>query len=264
VKNNEIKVKEVVSKVMEMFVSGELPSVIARSYLRRKDGRPSDKWSLNNQLLMLVSGTLDARGYKQWQTVGRRVKKGAKAFYILGPMTRKVKKRDKEGNEAEVMIVRGFRTIPVFRYEDTEGAEIEVPDYDPIAPPPLFEVAEAWGLKVKYGPLIGDFLGQYRPLGQSVYLATHDIDVFFHELAHAARFRIDGASMSKVEEEVIAETVAASLCCIYGLNGYLAGSVDYIASFVKDAPVKMAMQLISKIEEVLNEILKQASALQMV
>jgi len=33
--------------------------------------------------------TEDARGFRQWQKVGRRVKKGAKAFYILAPIRKK-------------------------------------------------------------------------------------------------------------------------------------------------------------------------------
>jgi len=37
-----------------------------------------------------MNETADARVFKQWQKAGRRVKKGAKAFYILAPVKRKV------------------------------------------------------------------------------------------------------------------------------------------------------------------------------
>src|SRR4051794_40846156 len=47
-------------------------------------------WSLCNQLLVLLAGTADARGYRQWQEGGRHVKKGAKSIRILASCTRRL------------------------------------------------------------------------------------------------------------------------------------------------------------------------------
>lgn len=117
--------------------------------IRPKPGhkKPSDSWSLGNKILMFLNGTDDARGFKQWQNVGRSVKKGAKAFYILAPakrkITRKVTDEDTgEEKEEERAIITGFRDVPVFRCEDTEGDPIPKPEYDPLTPPPLHEIAQ--------------------------------------------------------------------------------------------------------------------------
>jgi hypothetical protein len=68
---------------------------------------------------MYLNNTEDARGFRQWQQAGRRVNKGSKAFYILAPMFKKV---EENGEEFQQLI--GFRSVPVFRVEDTEGTPI--------------------------------------------------------------------------------------------------------------------------------------------
>lgn len=265
--DRQTKVNEAVSYIVQMFESGELPKAIARTTLQKKTGdRPSDHWSLGNQLLMLAADTLDARGYKQWQEVGRQVKKGSKAFSILAPLSRKIKEKNEAGVEEEKVkvIVYGFRTIPVFRYEDTEGDPIELPDYAPDDPPPLMEVAEAWGLRVKYGPYLSDYLGKYFSGSRRIELVSHDVGVFFHELAHAAHDRAGGLVRSAGQNphnEIVAETVAATLCHMYGYNGYLWNSAEYIKYYAGENPGQAIMRVIADVERVLDEILGTAEAL---
>ncbi len=81
--------------------------------------KPCEKWSANNKLIMELNGTEDARGYQQWREVGRQVKQGSKAFYILGPVM------PKEKNLAESPKPVSFTRIPVFKIEDTELAKID-------------------------------------------------------------------------------------------------------------------------------------------
>jgi hypothetical protein len=75
------KINEIFTKLLDMFASGELPPAIARTVIQRQQGdnKPSDRWSFSNQLLMIIAGTSDARGFRQWQQANRTVKKGAKA-----------------------------------------------------------------------------------------------------------------------------------------------------------------------------------------
>lgn len=81
------KIKEAMEKLIEMFRTGNIPPAIARTVIAREKGeQPSKHWTLGNQLLMIIAGTNDARGYKQWNQVGRQVIKGGKAFYILAPI----------------------------------------------------------------------------------------------------------------------------------------------------------------------------------
>src|SRR5437016_5817311 len=81
------------------------------------------RWSLNNRLLAMIAGTSDARGYRQWQEVGRFVKGGTKALYIVAP--KKFKKGEVEdaetGEKHAVFGISGFLAVPLFRFEDTDG-----------------------------------------------------------------------------------------------------------------------------------------------
>ncbi len=80
------KTAEVLQNIIELFKSGKVPEAIAIATFPSFD-IPANHWSLMNRLLLYCSGARDARGYRQWEKIGRHVKKGAKAIYILAPMT---------------------------------------------------------------------------------------------------------------------------------------------------------------------------------
>jgi len=68
-----------------MFDSGQLPPVVARTTIQALERElPSSKWSLGNRILMILVGTDDARGFRQWKEVGRHVIKEANKFYREG------------------------------------------------------------------------------------------------------------------------------------------------------------------------------------
>lgn len=257
---------EALTKLLELWESGDMPPAIARRTIERsKLARPSDSWSLSNQILMLLSGTEDGRGFRQWEEVGRHVTKGSKAFYILGPILKKITEKNDAGEEASRQVLVGFKGIPVFRLEDTDGEPVEVPDYDPPALPPLADVAEAWGINVRYGPFVDRFYGYFAPGVNEIFLATHEVSTFFHELAHAAHAKIRPLKNGQdVLQEIVAETVAAVLCLMYGFEGYLANARQYVASYAGMEPEKVSKAVIktlAEIEKVLNLILDTAKEL---
>src|SRR5574340_618277 len=103
-------VKEAMDTLLRMFNEENLEKV-ARAVFKGDDiddigDIPSDKWSFLNRILMYLNNTEDARGFKQWKQVGRYVKKGSKAFYILAPMFKKV---IEEKTLEEKQILSGFR-----------------------------------------------------------------------------------------------------------------------------------------------------------
>lgn len=255
------KVREATQKLLDLFASGNLPPAIARTTIRVKAGHqiPSDKWSLGNRLLMLSSDTEDARGFRQWEKVGRKVKKGAKAIYILGPRTIGIE--DEDTGETKHMVV-GFLSVPVFRYEDTEGLEVEYPDYSPPSIPPLSDVADHYGVKVRYGAFAGRYYGAYSPSKKDIILCSHDEEVFFHELAHAVHGTITPLKPGQdPHQEIVAETVAATLCVMYGFEGSLYDCKKYIEAYSggKD-PLRSIMQVLSDVEKVLEKILDVQSS----
>lgn len=259
------RISEATEKIIEMFRTGNIPPAIARTVIARDNGeRPSNNWSLGNRILMLASGTNDARGYKQWKEVGRQVNKGAKALYILAPITKTVRVKDESDEEKEkvINIIRGFRGIPVFRYEDTEGEEIIYPDYKPPELPPLIEVAERYGVTVKYSPFTARFYGYFQPGTQTIMLCTHDVKTFFHELSHAVHNRIKPLKGGQhAGQEIVAETCAAVLCEMYGYEGYIYHGYQYIMHYSreksKDGVINEIFKVMNDVQEVLRLILDQ-------
>jgi hypothetical protein len=257
------------SSILELFESGDLPARIAETVIARHEGEaPSATWSLGNQLVCLLSGTADARGFRQWKEVGRHVRKGAKAVYILGPRTRKVTDRDTAtGEESTRTIVSGFVGIPVFRFEDTEGLPLQrYTDYRPATFPPLYDVAERLGVRVDWAPFVRDFRGYYSPGDDRIMLCSHDVRTFFHELAHAAHARVfknRGETMPTGQTsrcECVAETVAATLCALYDIETEaLAHSADYLTHYSKRGPAVAAMKVLGDVQAVLEVILEAES-----
>ena len=74
------KVKTALQSIVKRFEQGDIPDVIAYSTFPIPN-IPAARWSLLNRILMNLSGTNDARGFRQWQEVERHVKRGS-----VGPL----------------------------------------------------------------------------------------------------------------------------------------------------------------------------------
>lgn len=264
------QIKEICDRLLKMFESGEFPPAAARTVIARAAGDkgiPSARWSMCNQLIMLLSGTEDARGFRQWLEVSRHVTKGAKAIYILVPLTRKITMTivDAAGETTEHTQhqIKGFRTAPVFRYEDTEGAPLVTPGYMPPQLPPLFNVAQHFGM-VRYAPLTGNALGSCSQTG-TITLHSYDLDVFFHELAHQVHATIYPLKPGQdMDQELVAEMVSCTLCELYGLEGYHWQGWRYMMHYGSEDPIKTLKSInavLRQVEQVIMRILEVDKAL---
>ena len=251
------KAKEALDGILSAFESGRVPEAIAHSVIPMYDV-PCNKWSFNNRLLTFLSGTSDARGIDQWRQVGRWPKKGSKAIYILVPL---IVTKKETGQETEETALIGFRACPVFRYEDTDGKPLEVPKIEPPEPPPLLDIALRWGLNVKYIPFVGGYFGFYSHGRQEIGLATHDESVFFHELAHAAHYRVrsDLQPGQRWDKEIVAELTAATLMHLFGKRPNDGGAYRYIADYAQKAGKgahRACLSVIADVNRCLELILK--------
>jgi hypothetical protein len=70
-------------RITQLFQSSELVGKCSKILIRGPSIKPSSRWSLPNQILMLLQGTEDARGFQQWREADRTVLKGRRAIYIL-------------------------------------------------------------------------------------------------------------------------------------------------------------------------------------
>jgi hypothetical protein len=255
-------------KVVRLFSSRQLPDLCARALINAPE-KPSSKWSFGNQLLMLLTGTADARGFRQWNEVGRFVVKGAKASWILGPVVKKVRVEpgilDEHAAQKDTIfkeVLVGFRTIPVFRYEDTSGQEL--PTYQPRNPPPLLEVAARFGMQVQYQRLAPGMYGATDHTNKTIVLASEDYDVFFHELAHAIHrtFEPKTGHGQEPEAETLAQLVAATLARLY-CRPADSFSWSYIASYAQsNNPQKvgrLCMRVLDRTKKVLELIYSSSS-----
>lgn len=210
------KVQAVLDAVVADFEAGNVADRIARVTFDSPTNIPQAKWSLHNRILAAIGGTSDARGFRQWNAAGRKVTKGSKAIYILGP--RMVEDRDAEpgpnGKRPKILI--GFVGIPVFRVEDTEGDALDyglpqLPDH------PLMDVAERWGVKVEAAGFDGSTYGWAAIRRDRIVLCTTSEAVWFHELGHVA----DGKGQTlkggqHADQEIVAELTATALARMVG------------------------------------------------
>ena len=251
------RVRQALSVIVEKFKSGEIPEAVAMATFPAANV-PSGKWSFLNRTLMFLSGTEDARGFRQWQEVKRKVKKGAKATYILVPCFQK--KLDEETGE-EKDILRYFKATPVFKVEDTEGEKL---DYQMIEVPelPLMERAREWGISVKAVPGNRGYYGYYSPKGKEIALASPEGKVFFHELAHAGHERLKGGIENGQDpfQEIVAELCSQALCRLTGheADGSFGHSYRYIEGYaqkLKMTPHTACLKVLCETEKVLKLIL---------
>ena len=255
--------QDVVPTLLEMFANEDFPAQLALTIIKRENAIPSDSWSVTNRLIMRIIGeTNDARTYKQWQSAGRQVKKGQKAFGIIAPVTKKF--RNEETDEDEIRII-GFRALPVFAYESTEGEPLPEYDCTPAKLPPFFDAAQALGVSVYWKPISRNAYGYYRLSDRSITLHSQDYAVFFHELGHAVHDTIEPlADVPDDKAEVVAELTAAVLCEMAEVSGYQQQSYEYIKQYVsgKDnkAVLKAIADVLSLVEQIVSKVVAAAEA----
>lgn len=241
--------KKILNQVMEEVTAEKAVTFIKEKVFSDGVEIPCKYWSCMNQFVTYLSGTTDARGYLQWQEAGRQVKKGAAALYILVPMLYKSKNSNsgipEEAADDEEKELKGFKAMPVFRVEDTEGAELNyvarLREFDPSSLP-LIDVAKAMGVTVSAG-LTWEAGGWFLKIDNAITMGSNNGQVFLHELSHAVDNALPGKNADYAFNEVVADLSAAFLCKLYGFkcnfnntNAYIrswAGRVQGAITFVK-------------------------------
>ena len=291
-------IRKSIESVMTLLKSGDLPVVVSKLAFARA-GIPMDAWSMSNRLIcaidyaeklgkinltnILIGATEgDYRGFNQWKTVGRNIKKGEKATYILAPNFHKGQRRTYVNDQGkkitltkneqspdgknvtveEYQFIQGFFGIPVFSVAQTYGKEIKKTKLE-LPKLPYKEVADHLGITVVPG-ISKEYYGAYYPGDKRIVLATPDQGTFFHELAHAVDDHLLKEKTGKglktgqdVDQEVVAQMCAATLAFMIGYDvenvaGYTKG---YIARYTKsEDPEKGVIKLLSRIESIVDYI----------
>ncbi len=237
--------EEAAAAIVRAFETpNDLPTPLATLFMKCGADVPCRKWSWRNQLLVALAGYADARGFRQWQQVGRWVRKGEKAFTILAPVLKAV--RDEEtGKEKEVLI--GFRGIPVFGLGQSDGEPLPNTNTEAerwVESLPLVEVARRWGLTVEaFDGEPGGRQGFYRR-GQGIGLGVRNLSTWAHELVHAADDRAGNLAEwgQNWRSETVAQLGAAVLLRLLGQDAEadLGGSFRYLLGYALEQGMHVA------------------------
>lgn len=245
-------VKEAITKVIAILEKGDIEKIAYAVYKTEK-GYPSDSWSFLNRLIMFCNGTQDARGFRQWNQAGRRLKKGTKAIYIAVPGLVK-NKEDKEDKEKKLI----YMAKPVYRFEDTTGTPREEDLLKLEIPANLEQVAEGLGLEITTKRFTGGTYGYFCSDHKEIALMSPELDVFLHELSHAVDEKINGKLKGgqDANQEITAELSAEVV-------GYLLGrklnkrSREYIDSYSRGS-WKQVYSLLSRVNAIVTYIVDRA------
>lgn len=268
------RAQECADAILAAFESpSQLPKALAPIFINRKDDTPCRKWSFSNQLLAVIFGAGDARGFRQWQEVSRHVVKGGRGFPILVPIKRTFTKTDANGEEKRVSIVRGFTSTIVFGIDQTDGAPLPPPDPAVLAwidALPFVDVARTWGLNVDaYNGKGARGYGYYSPR-REIGLGVQNLSTWAHELIHAADDRLGNLQErgQHWRSEIVAELGGAILLTIAGQeNGAdLGGCWNYVNAYAKDSEKDTASACVSVLNRTCQAValvLDTAEALQL-
>jgi antirestriction protein ArdC len=182
------------------------------------------RYSYGNVLLIASQngGATQVAGFRTWQRLGRSVRKGEKAIWILAPM--RGKRTDAEGRDESV--IRGFKYVAVFDIAQTEGEALptictQLPGDDPNRfYDRLVAVARAIGFRVDDHEFAGATNGDCSPSERRIRVESRNtpaqrVKTLAHELAHAL---LHHSAEDRGLAELEAESTAFVVCRRIGLD----------------------------------------------
>ena len=190
-------------------------------------------YSLYNQIILCFAGCSQVAGYKKWKELGRTVKEGGKAVWILAPWFKKVKTEKDQENEEE-KVLRGFFSVPVFDISQTEGEPIKrgITTGSDIDFEELRKATEKAGWTVVFKPLEIAKGGYVTSENGEITLnsnlnETENIGTLVHEWVHKELKHPDNGTPYRVAEQQ-AETATYLVCKVLGIERK---SVFYLKSW---------------------------------
>lgn len=268
------KAKESLQKIIDAFQSGNISAPLATIFLDNihNTGKPVQTWSYTNQLICALAGCHDPRGLRQWNKVGRKVRKGEKAAaFILVPLI--TKQEDPNDPDTQISRTTGFKTVPVFDLSQTDGADLAKPNSPAtqfIQGLPLIEVARSWDISIfTYSGSASRPEGMYTYRIKSDSAATIGLGVanaqtFLHELVHAADHKLGNLSKGEnklLRNELVAELGAVTLAHMLGLDCVdTGGAWRYIEAYATGAnvsPISACMQVFNDTSAAIERIVHE-------
>jgi antirestriction protein ArdC len=195
------------------------------------------RYSFGNVVLIAAQHPEASRvaGFRAWLKLGRNVRKGEKAIWILAPMGTK---KPAENESGEDRMIVGFKSVPVFDVSQTEGQELPVVCRQLVGAEPvtcssrLTDAAGSLGYSVEPTELPdgvnGDCSFELRRIRvESRNSPAQQVKTLAHEIAHAL---LHHDHRDRRLAELEAESTAYVVCHHLGMDSgsYTFG---YVASW---------------------------------
>ena len=162
------------------------------------------------------------------------------------------------GDNVKRQALIGFRSIPVFAIESTDGDPVDSgdPELDSwISSLPLADVAQSWGINVSaYAGRAGGAYAKFSPGRNAIAIGVKDCGTFFHELVHAADHKAGTLKEAgqHYRSETVAELGAAILLAMYQIDsectslGNVYRYIEGYAKTVKKTPVAACFEVLDR------------------
>lgn len=194
------------------------------------------RYSFSNSLLIYAQDPAASRvaGFTTWKRLGRSVRRGERAIWILAPM---LAKRARLGDDEERRGIVGFRPVPVFDVAQTDGEPLPEVCTTLRGDDPgtwldrLTSCAGQLGYAVEFTDLPGATNGDCTFARRRIRVERRNeraqqVKTLAHELAHALLHEgVDDRPLVELE----AESTAYVVCRTFGFDtgeysfGYVAG-----------------------------------------
>ena len=199
-------------------------------------------YSLANAMLIQFQKPKASRvaGYRNWQKLGRFVKKGEHGIAIIAPVIRRKRIREDDGTDnADEERILAFKTAYVFDVNQTDGKPL--PEFAQVQGEPgeytkrLKNFIADRGIELEYSDAIGSaqgLSGGGKIIIKANLKPAEKFSVIVHELAHAIlHHNEESIPDSKTVREVEAEATAFVVCQAVSLDCNSSAS-DYIQLYV--------------------------------
>jgi len=196
------------------------------------------RYSFSNALLVALQcpGASRVTGFHTWRRLGRTVRRGESALWILAPVTRRVASDDDP--EQSTRVVTAFKPVPVFDISQTTGDDLpeictRLSGDDPQgAYADLVQVARSIDFTVEDHAFEDETNGDCSHRSRRIRVSTrlqpaHRVKTLCHELGHAL---LHSEPTNRGLAELEAESVAFIVCDGLGIQSD-AWSFGYVASW---------------------------------
>ena len=286
--------EEVTNRIIQQLTQGIIPwrkpwrmsgvSIKGETDLRKLAFNRVTKTAYSALNQMLLSRAGEYASFKQWQDLGGKVKKGAKAEIVVFWKWLESTTKDTTTDEEKLVKIPYLRYYQVFHIDDVDGVEplkfeeVKAPDETTFEPEAQAEeLINAYSEREEIEIRFGGNSAFYAPRLDYIQLperfqfgkkAGEFYSTAFHEIVHSTGHeeRLDRlnncsgfGSDSYSKEELVAEIGAAGLLNLLNIEteSTFTNSVAYIQSWIKALrnDTKMIVQASSKAEKAVRYII---------